>query len=190
MRFFQALRVLGMVCLLGLSSVSICNATYTDFDYNRRFRVRQQTGSETPKSENNNSIKWNPFLLGTIGFHSLDGEAYGGLTGYLGGYKTSKGFGILGSYEVGGTDILGYDATVHILNVSASFPYKFGNSTILLSIGATFGFVYLEDFNLGKEGRGRTVSITYLYQPDSKFTLMLQGRRQGKGIMFSAGVGF
>ena len=206
MQFFQALQVLGMVCLLGFSSVSISNATGTDFDYNRRFRVGQQIHSDVsipgggvvgedgvvryPQSKNDNSIKWNPFLLGTIGFHTLDGTAFGGLTGYLGGYKTTYGFGLLGSYEVGGTDILGYDVTMQILNISASFSYKLGNSTVILSSGATFGFFSIESLDIGREDSGRTTSITYLYQPNNKFTLMVQGRIQGKGIMFSAGVGF
>ena len=92
-------------------------------------------GVQETKSAQPNTINWNPFFLGTLGVHTLDGIAFGGLTGYIGGYGVRKGFGILGSYEIGRTTTLGFDTTVHIGNVSAAFSYKLGRSTIFFSCG-------------------------------------------------------
>lgn len=208
MQFFQALLILGIAFLLGLSSTGLCNATYTDLDCNKRFTVRQQMSSETPtpedgvmgndgvvqypQSEKPNTIKYNDFFLGTIGLHTLfEGTAFGGLTAYLGGRKTSKGFGVLGSYEVGALDIAGYDTLIQIVNISLSFSYKIGKSTILSSAGVTYVRGSAIDYDdMEVEVGGATASISYLYQPDNRFTLMVQGRLQGRGIMLSAGVGF
>lgn len=195
MPFFQVLLFLGIVFLLGLSSTGLCNATYMDFDDNRRFQVGQQMRSETPKSERGVihnlktliPFKHDAFFLGTIGLHtSFEGTAFGGLTAYLGGRKTSKGFGILGSYGAG----VGYDTRIQIMNISASFSYKIGKSTILLSGGFSHVHFYDNMYVIDEEESGSIVSITYLYRPGNRFTLIAQGRLQSRGIMLSTGVGF
>lgn len=118
------------------------------------------------------------------------GSFRGGVTAHLGGRVKNRGFGILGSYEAGIVEVLGYEMTAQIVNISAAGSYKLGNSTILISLGITGGYLSLEDFDEGATGYGIASSFSYLYQPDNKFTLMLQARKQGKGIMLSAGVGF
>lgn len=191
MKSLQVLLFLSLVFLLCFSSTNICDANYTDFDYNNRFRFQQQMASQTSKSESADTFRSNNFIVGTIGLHTLfEGRAFGGITAHLGGGRETKGFGILGSYEGGNVDVLGYDATIHILNLSAAFSYRFGDSSILVAIGVTGGSISLDDYDEEESGSGFSSSFSYLYQPDNKFTFMLQGRRQGKGIMLLAGVGF
>ena len=230
MQFFQALLSLGIVFLLGFSSTGLCNATDTDFDESRRFQVGQQMRSETPQSEtgvigkegmvrypqyeNPNTIKYNGFFIGTYSLYTFfEGTTYSGFTAYLGGHKTSTGFGILGSYGVGGSDIVGYDTNIQVANISPSFSYKIGKSTILASIGVTYVHASAIYFDVTEvEAANPTVSISYLYQPYSLFRLMVQGQLQSRGrvdfifhedppklpfegrlhggIMFSIGMGF
>ena len=147
--------------------------------------------SETHRSESTNAFEYNNFIVGTIGVHTLfEGRAFGGATAHLGGRVNNRGFGVLGSYEGGGVEIEGIDATVHMVNLSVAFSYKLRNSTILVSVGGTGGHISLDDYDEAGAGYGIASSFSYLYQPDNKFTLMLQARKQGKGIMLSAGVGF
>ena len=85
----------------------------------------------------NANFKWDYFLLGTLGVHTLDGNAFTGLTGYVGGGETNKGFGVLGSYEVGSVDSYGYDVRIQLINVYLTGSYKIRKSTILLSYGVS-----------------------------------------------------
>ena len=175
-------------------AVFCCSWAHADpgqiYDFNNDLRGGQQTGVQETQSAQKSNINWNPFLLGTIGVHTRGGNAFGGLTAYIGGYGKRQGFGILGSYEIGRTTELGIDLTGHIGNVSVAFSYKIGKSTVLLAGGITAGYVTADDFDIGVARSGVSSSITYLYQPDNVFTFMIQGRRQGQGLMFSAGVGF
>ena len=219
-----------LMFLLGLSSIGLCNTTYTDFGYNKRFRDGQQKGSEIlksassvtgeddmvpyPQHKNPNTIKYDGFFLVTSSLYTFfQGTVYGGFTAYLGGHKTSKGFGILSSYGVGGSNIAGYETNIQIANISPSFSYKIGKSTILSSIGVTYVHASATDYDVTEVEVGNpTLSISYLYQPNNLFTLMVQGQLQSRGvvgyifhedpphlpfqgrlhggIMFSLGVGF
>ena len=177
-----------VVFLLCFSSTGICNA---NFDYTNRFRTGQEVSSEDSKSESPNTLTYNNFIVGTIGLHTLfGGRAFGGLTGHLGGRVENKGFGILSSYEIGQIESEGFEITAQVINISAAASYKLGDATILVALGGTGGSLSLDDFDIEGEFYGITSSFSYLYQPDNKFTLMLQGRLQGKGIMLSAGIGF
>ena len=79
--------------------------------------------------------KWDYFLLGTLGVHTSDGTAFGGLIGYLGYLEKNVGWGIMGSYELGGKTDYGYFMQIDILNFYFSGSYKLGRSTIMLSQG-------------------------------------------------------
>lgn len=197
------LLLLSFIFLLGLSSIGLCNTTDTDFDYNTRFRDAQQKGSETLKSEsgvigedgmlrypqyeNSNTIQYNAFFLGTSSLYTFfQGTVYGGFTAYLGGHKTSKGFGILSSYGVGGSNIDGYDTRIQIANISPSFSYKIGKSTVLSSVGVTYVHASATDYDVTEVEVGNpTVSLSYLYQPNNLFTLMVQGQLQSRGVVGS-----
>lgn len=135
-------------------------------------------------------FRWDDFFLGTLGVHTLDGIGFGGMTGFIGASGGTKGFGLLGSYEVGSADVLGYDATVRLMNLSGAFTYRIQKSLFLLSYGVAGGGVEIEDFDIEEFGSGTTFSITYVYETGSVFNFMAQARRQGQGLMLSAGVGF
>ena len=45
--------------------------------------------------------KWAGFFLGTLGVHTVDGTAFGGLTGFYGGSKNNTGLGLMLSAGVG-----------------------------------------------------------------------------------------
>ena len=191
MRFFHVSLFLCVVFLLGFTSAGLCNTTDTNFDYNDIFRIEQQRDLGTPEPANPNSIKYDDFFLGTIGFHSIEGIAFGGLTAYLGGYKTRKGFGVLGSYEVGAKTEGGYTLRAQIFNLSLSFTYKLGRSTIHLSGGYSGVRGTVSEVKGFREVyHGSSYSITYVFRPDINLIFMGQARLQGQGIMISAGVGF
>ena len=135
-------------------------------------------------------FKWDSFFLGTLGVHTQSGVGFGGMTGFIGGSGGTKGFGLLGSYEAGSADVLGYDATMRLMNLSGSFTYRIQKSLFLVSIGATGGSVEIQEFDIEEFSSGTTYSITYVYQTGNLFTFMAQARGQGRGLMFSAGVGF
>ena len=128
------------------------------------------------------------FLLGSLGVHTADGNAFTGLTGYFGGRKGSKGFGVLGSYEVGAVSAYGEDIRLQLINVYFSGSYRIGKSLILLSYGGSHLIATLDEDK--DERSGDVMAITYAYNYDSRFVFMGQVRVQGKGLMLSAGVGF
>ena len=128
------------------------------------------------------------FLLGSLGVHTADGNAFTGLTGYLGGRKGNKGFGVLGSYEVGAVSAYGEDIRLQLINVYFSGSYRIGQSIILLSYGGSHLIATLDEDK--DERSGDVMAITYAYNYDSRFVFMGQVRVQGKGLMLSAGVGF
>ena len=136
------------------------------------------------------NFKWDYFLLGTLGLHTSDGNAFTGITGYVGGGKTNKGFGVLGSYEVGSVDSYGYDVRLQLINVYLTGSYKIGNSTIFLSYGVSNLIASVEEEEERVEKSGDVVAITYTYDHNNRFIFMGQVRAQGRGLMLSAGVGF
>ena len=132
--------------------------------------------------------KWDGFFLGTLGVHTVDGTAFGGLTGFYGGSKNNTGLGLMGSYEVGGKTVYGYDLRLQIVNVYFSATYKLGRSTFIASRGVSTVIA-----SVGKEREdfsGNTTAIAYVFDPDSRFVFFGQARLQGQGLMLSAGVGF
>ena len=135
------------------------------------------------------NFKWDYFLLGTLGLHTSDGNAFTGLTGYVGGGETNKGFGVLGSYEVGSVDSYGYDVRLQLINVYLTGSYKMGkSSTFFLSYGVSNLIASVEEERVEKSGD--IVAITYTYDHNNRFLFMGQVRAQGRGLMLSAGVGF
>ena len=77
--------------------------------------------------------KWSGFFLGTLGVHTVDGTAFGGLTGFLGGSKNNCGLGIMGSYEAGSKTVWGYNVQLRLINVYFSVTYRLGQSMFILS---------------------------------------------------------
>ena len=94
----------------------------------------------------------------------------------------------MGSYEVGGKTVYGYDLRLQIINVYFSATYKLGRSTFIASRGVSTVIA-----SVGKEREdfsGNTTAIAYVFDPDSRFVFFGQARLQGQGLMLSAGVGF
>ena len=81
--------------------------------------------------------KWSGFFLGTLGVHTVDGTAFGGLTGFLGGSKNNSGLGIMGSYEAGSKTIWGYNVQLRLINVYFSATYRLGQSMFILFQGVS-----------------------------------------------------
>ena len=132
--------------------------------------------------------EWDGFFLGTLGVHTANGMAFGGLQAFIGAAKTNLGYGIMGSYEVGGTTVEGYDIRLQIANAYFSVTYKMGRATIMASQGVSTVIASAEG---EREDRSlSTTAITFLYQPDPRFHFMGQARLQGQGLMLTAGVGF
>jgi hypothetical protein len=190
-KLFQNLPFLSIIFCLGLSSIGVCNVTYTNSDYSDSFRFEQHKGLEPPVSANPNSIKFDRFFHGTIGIDSVDWIPYRGLTGYFGGYKNWIGFGVLGSYEVGAKDKRSYIFHNRILNLSLSLSYRFMKSSIYLSGGYS---VIRRSFDIIDSSstvyHNPIASITYVSRNYKYFLFMGQVRIQGQGIMLSVGAGF
>ena len=135
------------------------------------------------------SYQWGGFFLGTLGVHTVEGTAFGGLTAYYGGSKNNKGLGIMGSYEVGSRTVYGYDMRLQIVNVYFSATYTLGQSTFIASQGVSTVIASIE--NERKDFSGNTTAISYVFHPKGKrFIFFGQARLQGQGLMLSAGVGF
>ncbi len=139
-------------------------------------------------SEAEAQYKWSGFFVGTLGMHTSTEIAFAGLTGYYGGSMGNKGLGIMGSYEVGGETIDGYDLRFRVVNVYFSATYILGRSMFVVSQGVStvIGTVAEER----KDYSTSTTAISYVFNTGSPFVLFGQARLQGRGLMLSAGVGF
>ena len=133
--------------------------------------------------------KWGGFFLGTLGVHTVNGTAFGGLTGFYGGSKNNTGLGLMGSYEVGGRTVYGYDMRLQIVNVYFSATYTLGQSTFIASQGVSTVIASVGDER--EDFSGSTTAISYLFHPTGKrFIFFGQARLQGQGLMLAASVGF
>ena len=69
MKIFRVFHFFCVALFIGLSPIGICNANDNDWDYSR-FSEEQEMS--LANAENRNSINWNPFLVGTIGFYTRE----------------------------------------------------------------------------------------------------------------------
>lgn len=132
--------------------------------------------------------KWSRFFLGTLGVHTVDGTAFDGLTGFLGGSKNNSGLGIMESYETGSKTVWGYNVQLRLINVYFSVTYRLGQSMFILFQGVSTVIATAE--NNDRDDRSRsTTAISYVYDPNRRFVFFGQAHLQGQGLMLSAGVG-